>query len=185
MNESLYPFVNHTTYDIKALSALNRLAEASVRKEKSRRTKSLCWLLGVVGLVGGAYCYPHQNLVGSLLLLYGVILLLVAISWKNFQLRSSQRQLPRGMRECTYEFDEEEIICNTEAGITRYSYEQAFAVVSDQNWYVIFFDMSHGKMCIRDSKGGQVRFNLFQKNSCIHNFRIDFISFNEKINYII
>ena len=138
MNESLYPFVNHTTYDIKALSALNRLAEASVRKEKSRRTKSLCWLLGVVGLVGGAYCYPHQNLVGSLLLLYGVILLLVAISWKNFQLRSSQRQLPRGMRECTYEFDEEEIICNTEAGITRYSYEQAFAVVSDQNWYVIF-----------------------------------------------
>ena len=144
MNESLYPFVNHTTYDIKALSALNRLAEASVRKEKSRRTKSLCWLLGVVGLVGGAYCYPHQNLVGSLLLLYGVILLLVAISWKNFQLRSSQRQLPRGMRECTYEFDEEEIICNTEAGITRYSYEQAFAVVSDQNWYVIFFDMSHG-----------------------------------------
>ena len=125
MNESLYPFVNHTTYDIKALSALNRLAEASVRKEKSRRTKSLCWLLGVVGLVGGAYCYPH-------------------ISWKNFQLRSSQRQLPRGMRECTYEFDEEEIICNTEAGITRYSYEQAFAVVSDQNWYVIFFDMSHG-----------------------------------------
>ena len=56
MNESLYPFVNHTTYDIKALSALNRLAEASVRKEKSRRTKSLCWLLGVVGLVGGAYC---------------------------------------------------------------------------------------------------------------------------------
>ena len=123
---------------------LNRLAEASVRKEKSRRTKSLCWLLGVVGLVGGAYCYPHQNLVGSLLLLYGVILLLVAISWKNFQLRSSQRQLPRGMRECTYEFDEEEIICNTEAGITRYSYEQAFAVVSDQNWYVIFFDMSHG-----------------------------------------
>ena len=97
MNESLYPFVNHTTYDIKAPSALNRLAEASVRKEKSRRTKSLCWLLGVVGLVGGAYCYPHQNLVGSLLLLYGVILLLVAISWKNFQLRSSQRQLPRGI----------------------------------------------------------------------------------------
>ena len=135
MNESLYPFVNHTTYDIKALSALNRLAEASVRKEKSRRTKSLCWLLGVVGLVGGAYCYPHQNLVGSLLLLYGVILLLVAISWKNFQLRSSQRQLPRGMRACTYEFDEEEIICNT---------EQAFAVVSDQTWYVIFCDMSHG-----------------------------------------
>ena len=108
------------------------------------RMGGLLRLLGVVGLVGGAYCYPHQNLVGSLLLLYGVILLLVAISWKNFQLRSSQRQLPRGMRECTYEFDEEEIICNTEAGITRYSYEQAFAVVSDQNWYVIFFDMSHG-----------------------------------------
>ena len=80
MTESLYPFVNHTTYDIKALTALNNLAESSVRKDKSRRTKMMCWLLGVVGLVAGAYCYPHQSLVGSLLLLYGVLLLLVAIS---------------------------------------------------------------------------------------------------------
>ena len=144
MTESLYPFVNHTTYDVRALVALNNLAEASVRKDKSRRTKMLCWLLGVVGLVAGAYCYPHQSLVGSLLLLYGVILLLVAISWKSFQLRSSQRQLQRGMRECTYEFDEDEIICNTEAGIQRYAYEQTYAVVTNADWYAIFFDLSHG-----------------------------------------
>ena len=103
MNESLYPFVNHTTYDIKALSALNRLAEASVRKEKSRRTKSLCWLLGVVGLVGGAYCYPHQNLVGSLLLLYGVILLLVAmlvslVSWLRSDILHSALLLQSGLQ---------------------------------------------------------------------------------------
>lgn len=151
MTESLYPFVNHTTYDIKALTALNNLAESSVRKDKSRRTKMMCWLLGVVGLVAGAYCYPHQSLVGSLLLLYGVLLLLVAVSWKSFQLRSSQRQLQRGMRECTYEFDEDEIICNTEAGIQRYPYEQTYAVVSNADWYAIFFDLSHG--IILDKKG--------------------------------
>ena len=110
MNESLYPFVNHTTYDLKALGAMNRLAELSVRREKSRRTKGICGVLGLIGLVGGVYCYPHQNLVGSLMMLYGVILLILLISWKNFQLRSSQRQLPQGMKECTYEFDEEEII---------------------------------------------------------------------------
>ena len=136
--------MNHTTYDVKALTALNRLAEASVRKEKSRRTRMLCWLLGVVGLAAGAYCYPHQSLVGSLLLLYGVLLLLVGISWKSFQLRSSQRQLQRGMRECTYEFDEDEILCNTQAGIQRYAYEQVFAVAADKDWYAIFFDASHG-----------------------------------------
>lgn len=151
MTESLYPFVNHTTYDVKALAALNNLAESSVRKDKSRRTKVLCWLLGVLGLVAGAYCYPHQSLVGSLLLLYGVILLLVAISWKSFQLRSSQRQLQRGMRECTYEFDEDEIICNTEAGIQRYAYDQTYAVVANADWYAIFFDLSHG--IIIDKKG--------------------------------
>ena len=80
-SESLYPFVNQTTYDQKALMALNHLAELSVRKEKSRRTRSLCLLLGAVGLIGGAYLYPSQTLVGSLLLLYGVLLLLVGISW--------------------------------------------------------------------------------------------------------
>ena len=95
MNESLYPFVNHTTYDLKALGAMNRLAELSVRREKSRRTKGICGVLGLIGLVGGVYCYPHQNLVGSLMMLYGVILLILLISWKNFQLRSSQRQLPQ------------------------------------------------------------------------------------------
>lgn len=144
MNESLYPFVNHTTYDLKALGAMNRLAELSVRREKSHRTKGVCGVLGLVGLVGGVYLYPHQNLVGSLLMLYGVILLVLLMSWKNFQLRSSQRQLPRNMRECTYEFDEEEIICTTEAGEQRYPYEQVFAVVADLEWYVIFFDASHG-----------------------------------------
>ena len=46
MNESLYPFVNHTTYDLKALGAMNRLAELSVRREKSRRTKGICGVLG-------------------------------------------------------------------------------------------------------------------------------------------
>ena len=77
MNESLYPFVNHTTYDLKALGAMNRLAELSVRREKSRRTKGICGVLGLIGLVGGVYCYPHQNLVGSLMMLYGVILLIL------------------------------------------------------------------------------------------------------------
>lgn len=144
MNESLYPYVNKTTYDRKALAALNRLAELSVRKEKSRRTRALCWLLGVIGLVAGAYCYPHQSLVGSLLLLYGVLLLLVGINWKSFQLRSSQRQLQKGVQTCTYEFDEEELICTTEAGVSRYPYDQTYAVVCDQDWYAIFFDTSHG-----------------------------------------
>lgn len=162
-NESLYPFVNQTTYDIPALSALNRLAEATVRKEKSRRTKALCWLLGAIGLVAGAYCYPHQSLVGSLLLLYGVLLILVALSWKSFQLRSSQRQLQRGMRECTYCFDDDEILCHTEAGVTSYTYEQAYAVVADKDWYAIFFDTSHGIILRKEgfTVGDPVSFKAF------------------------
>ena len=68
MNESLYPFVNHTTYDLNALRALNDIAEATVRKEKSRRTKFFGLILGVFGLVAGAMLYPKQNLIGSLLL---------------------------------------------------------------------------------------------------------------------
>ena len=141
MNESLYPFVNHTTYDLNALRALNDIAEATVRKEKSRRTKFFGLILGVFGLVAGAMLYPKQNLIGSLLLL----------RWKSFQLRTSQQQLQKGMRECTYEFDEEEMICNTEAGVTRHPYEQMFAVVSSADWYAIFFDESHGVML--DKKG--------------------------------
>ena len=144
MNESLYPFVNQTTYNRRALTALNDLAEKSVRKEKSRITRLLCFVLGLIGLVAGAYVYPKQSMVGSLLLLYGVLLLLVGISWKSFQLRSSQRQLQRGMKICTYEFDDDEMICTTEAGVQRYTYEQVFAVVADKNWYAIFFDAGHG-----------------------------------------
>lgn len=151
MNESLYPFVNHTTYDLNALRALNDIAEATVRKEKSRRTKFFGLILGVFGLVAGAMLYPKQNLIGSLLLLYGVVLLIMVLRWKSFQLRTSQQQLQKGMRECNYEFDEEEMICSTGAGVTHYPYEQMFAVVSSADWYAIFFDESHGVML--DKKG--------------------------------
>ena len=75
----------------------------------------------------------------------------MVLRWKSFQLRTSQQQLQKGMRECTYEFDEEEMICNTEAGVTRHPYEQMFAVVSSADWYAIFFDESHGVML--DKKG--------------------------------
>ena len=142
MNESLYPFVNHTTYDLNALRALNDIAEATVRKEKSRRTKFFGLILGVFGLVAGAMLYPKQNLIGSLLLLYGVVLLIMVLRWKSFQLRTSQQQLQKGMRECN---------CSTGAGVTRYPYEQMFAVVSSADWYAIFFDESHGVML--DKKG--------------------------------
>ena len=50
MNESLYPFVNQTSYDTRALSALNLMAEATVRKEKSQKTRMLCLILGALGI---------------------------------------------------------------------------------------------------------------------------------------
>lgn len=145
MNESLCPFVNETSYDSRALSALNLMAEATVRKEKSNRNRMLCFILGVFGLVAGTILYPQQNLIGSLLLLYGVLLLLVGFSWKRFQLRSSQRQLQRGAQQVRCEFDEEEIVCNLQSGLVqRYTYDQIEAVVSNDAWFAIFFDMDHG-----------------------------------------
>jgi|GEM_PF-1097191 len=143
--DGLHPFVNHTGYDTRALSALNLMAEATVRKEKSQRTRMLCLILGAFGLVAGFFCYKNNSLIGGLLVLYGVLLLFVGISWKNFQLRSSKRQLQRGAQSVVYEFDDEEIVCNLSTGIIhRYSYDQIDAVVSNDEWYAIFFDMDHG-----------------------------------------
>ena len=110
MSDSIYPFVNKTNYDLAALKALNDLAEKTVRKEKSKRTRTLCYVIGAACLVGGALVYNIQSTIASLLLLYGVLLLWVGISWKNWQLRSTKSQLKRGMNVCVYEFDDEEIM---------------------------------------------------------------------------
>ena len=145
MDESLYPFVNHTSYDTRALSALNLMAEATVRKEKSQKTRMLCLILGVFGLAAGFFCYRNNTLIGSLLVLYGALLLYVSVTWKRFQLRSSRRQLQRGAQDVRYEFDDEEIVCHLSTGIIqRYTYDQIEAVVSSEEWYGIFFDMDHG-----------------------------------------
>ena len=153
MNESLYPFVNHTTYDLKALGAMNRLAERGVRREKSRRTKGICGVLGLIGLVGGVYCYPPPKPGGQ----PDDAVRLDPADSAHLLEELPAALLPaaaQGMKECTYEFDEEEIICTTAAGERRYSYEQVFAVVSDMAWYVIFFDASHG--IILDKNGFSV-----------------------------
>ena len=140
-----FPFVNHTSYDTRALSALNLIAEATVRKEKSQKTRMLCLILGAFGLIAGFFCYRNNSLIGSLLVLYGALLLYVGITWKRFQLRSSRRQLQRGAQDVVYEFSDEEIACNLSTGIIqRYTYDQIEAVVSTDEWYAIFFDMDHG-----------------------------------------
>ncbi len=145
LNDSMHAFVNHTSYDTRALSALNLMAESTVRKEKSQRTRMLCFILGAFGLVAGFFCYKNNTLIGSLLMLYGCLLLFVGISWRNFQLRSSKRQLQRGAQSVVYELDDEEIVCNLSSGlIQRYTYDQIDAVVSNSEWYAIFFDMDHG-----------------------------------------
>ena len=162
MSESIYPFVNKTNYDLAALKALNDLAEKTVRKEKSKRTRTLCYVIGAACLAGGALVYNMQSTIASLLLLYGVLLLWVGISWKNWQLRSTKSQLKRGMNVCVYEFDDEEIICNTEAVVNRYSYEQVEAVVASQHYYAIFFDKNNG--IIIDRKGFTEGDDMFFKS---------------------
>ena len=57
MSDSIYPFVNKTNYDLAALKALNDLAEKTVRKEKSKRTRTLCYVIGAACLAGGALVY--------------------------------------------------------------------------------------------------------------------------------
>lgn len=152
MKESMYPFENKTTYDRPALEAMNRLAEATVRKKKSTRTRSLCFIIGVFLLAAGAYYYNVSNMIGSLMLIYGVLLLLGGLYWKKIQVWGSQRQLnQQRSRECTYVFDEEQFACVTENMTDAFRYEQVSTIVCDKDWYVLFFDEGHG--VIIDRKG--------------------------------
>lgn len=153
MNEDFAPFVNQTTYDRRALEAMNRMAQATVRREKSKRTRLGNAVIGAAFLAGGIYCYMGEgwDLVGMLLVVYGALLLLMVLRWDAYQLRSSQRQLKSAMRECRYAFDEEIFTCTPQAGVTEHPYDQIFAVVADKDWYVLFFDEDHG--VILDRKG--------------------------------
>ncbi len=164
MNESLYEFVNETAYDTRALSALNLMAEATVRKEKSQKTRMICFILGVFGLVAGYFCYQNNTMIGSLLVLYGVLLLFVGITWQKFQLRSSRRQLQRGAQNVVYELDDEEIVCRLSSGIIqRYTYDQIEAIASNDEWYAIFFDMDHGIVMDKTgfTEGDAISFKAF------------------------
>ena len=163
-DDPLCAFVNRTSYDTRALSALNLMAEATVRKEKSQKTRMLCLILGAFGLVAGFFCYKNNTLVGSLLVLYGVLLLYVGVTWQRFQLRSSRRQLQRGAQSVVYELDDEEIVCRLSSGIIqRYTYDQIEAVVSNEEWYAVFFDMDHGIVLDKNgfTTGDAVSFRAF------------------------
>lgn len=142
MDQVIYS--NRTLYDDRALAAMNFLAERTVQKNRTVRARILCFVLGVIGLIAGVLVHPHQKVIGEGLMLYGVILLIVGVSWHTFRLNSSRRQLPQGTRFCTTEFMEEGMTCTTEKGTTVYIYDQVFAIVEDSTWYVIFFDAGHG-----------------------------------------
>lgn len=163
ISESLYPFVNTTNYDINALKALNDLAEKSVRKQMTKPKRILSGVIGVACLALGGYMMPSHPFVGAILLVYGVLLFLMCISWKSFHLKSSQRQLQRNAQVCTCEFSDDEIICNTDAFQQRFTYKEVFAVVTDQQWYAIFMDKNHGIILNRDgfTQGDPAMFKAF------------------------
>lgn len=152
--DQVVQFENQTVYDKRALGMLNYLAGKSVQRSRSRRTRAFCYALGVLGLVGGVVVFallPGKRALGTLGLLYGILLLLVGIFWERFQVWSSQRQLVSGVKTCTYTFTDDMISCKTESDTTYYAYRRVYAVTESAEWFGVFFDVNHG--IVIDKKG--------------------------------
>jgi len=139
--------INTTNYDQKALSAMNRLASATVQKKKTMTTRSFCIGLGILGLAAGIFVYlrlPEKKTIGNLCLLYGILLMAVGLNWNRFQAWTSGKMMSPGIAKCTYSFEEDAVTVTNDAGESRYAYSRFDAAAEDDDWFMLFMDSKHG-----------------------------------------
>lgn len=139
--------INKTDYNQRALSAMNRLACATVLKKKSMTTRSFCYVLGIVGLATGIFVYlriPDKQTIGTICLLYGIILMAVGFKWNRFQAWTSGKMLSPNTVQYTYSFDEDALTVISDAGTSRFAYSRFESAAEDDEWFMLFLDNKHG-----------------------------------------
>lgn len=74
-------FKNQTTYDKKALTAMNRIHGKTLGRTRTIVVRSLCTLISLAGLISGIYLGSTRgsSLFVSLSMAYGLLFLAVAI----------------------------------------------------------------------------------------------------------
>lgn len=138
--------INKTTYDKPTLSALNRLTCQTIQKTKTRITRAVCLVLGIVGIVGGILLNQgdYNPTVSALVMLYGVILLAASLFWSHFQTWTSSRMMAQGMKHCTFTFQDDALVADNDTATSRYAYHRFTAMAEDDHWFVLYLDPKHG-----------------------------------------
>ena len=140
-------FTNVTHYNKKSLNALNRLAGQTIERGKKLFYRTLCTILGVLGLAVGFYLQSIAHTNGALTsfsFLYGIILLFVGIFWYPFQNYTSKRMLLQELKQYHFQFDETGFSCETQLANTHYLYHNLYAISENDHWFALFLDKKHG-----------------------------------------
>ncbi|MEG2000597.1 MAG: YcxB family protein [Evtepia sp.] len=140
-------YINHTTYDKRALTALNYFAGKTIQKKKTAISRTFCIVMGILGLAAGLtllFLAHEKQTLAALALLYGVLFLGVGLFWTQFQTWSSKRMMMQNVKHCTFVFDEEGVSMENEVETTHYLYRRLRTVAENKDWYVFFMDAQHG-----------------------------------------
>lgn len=138
-------FRNQTTYDKKALTAMNRIHGKTLGRTRTMVVRSLCLLIGLVGLISGIYIGSTKgtSLFVSLSMAYGLLFLAIAVFWYSVMAKSSQLSVTAGQNTNVSHFREDGFTEVPQNWPTSYHYEDLCEIAEDSQYFVLFLDKTH------------------------------------------
>lgn len=150
-------FTCHTTYNLKALTAMARAVRKTIRAKRSRRIRLYAWI--IIGL-----------LLVSLWLSWGtlwqtvanctVIAVLLLVNWKEDAINGyfAKRKALPGTDSAEAAFYPEHYLVNTAAAESKWQYDKILALAETEDYLVFVMGKNHALAMEKVSlKGGSIQ----------------------------
>lgn len=136
------------TYDLRALTAMNRAMRKTVRKKRSCRTHIFGWIVFAVGaaLAAGDIVGDNFSARTVFMLFWCVLLVTVLIFEDALNARISRRRMLSGIEKTEVVFTPDGFTSRSEAGMSEWKYSRIRAVAETEDYFVFALDENYGQI---------------------------------------
>lgn len=150
-------FTFETIYNQKALTTMAKALRKTVRKNKSRRSHILGWIVMIMGVLlavnslRSGVIFSAKNMVTWL----AIIAIFIVFIWEDkINGYIARKRMLSGTEKATTIFNEEGFVSTTEIGKTEWNYDKVIRIADTKDYFVFIYSANHAQVYDKNNISG-------------------------------